>query len=148
MNRHTKLALFLAPLLLVGGYIASDQYLEYQANQPKIFQLSTQGECDIFAGNCILQSGEMLLSITDEAGVTKVNTSFPVDSVAISLVYNGGKEMIYELKKAGNSQYWERETDIRDAITEVSTAEKLRIVAKIKGNIYLSEFSSPVVSAN
>jgi len=140
MNRHTKLAVILAPFLLVGGYIASDQYIEYQANQPKLFQLLVQSECDIFLTKCILESGDMLINLTDSNSVTKANTSFPVDSVAISLVYKNGNETIYVLEQAGNPQYWQRETDIRSAITEFKTAEKLRVLVKVKGGIYLAEF--------
>ncbi len=148
MNRDTKLAFFLAPFLLVGGYIASDQYLEYKANQEKnIYQLSIQNGCDIFAGQCILESGEMLISITDESGLTRANTSFPVDSVAISLVYNTGDETIYVFDKSGNEQYWQKETDFRSAIIQDKLAEKLRILVKIKGSMYLAEFS-PTASSS
>jgi hypothetical protein len=140
MNRHTKLAIILAPFLLVGGYIASDQYIEYRANQPKMFQLLPQSECDIFGTECILESGDMLINLTDNNGITKANTSYPVDSVAISLVYKNGNETIYVLEQAGNAQYWQRETEIRSAITDFKSAEKLRVLIKIKGHIYLAEF--------
>ena len=36
MNRHTKLALFVVPFLLLGGYIVSDYYIEHQAEQEKV----------------------------------------------------------------------------------------------------------------
>ncbi len=139
MNRHTKLALFLTPFLLIGGYIASDMYLEHEANEAKMFQLTGQADCELFVKNCILESGDMQASISDENGVTKVNTSFPVDSVAVSLVYKTGKEVIYGLDMEGNSQYWARQTDIHSAI-EKKMADKLRMVVKKKGSIYFAEF--------
>ena len=142
MNRDKRLAIILAPFLLVGGYVVSDQYIESKENEPKIFALSTIDECKMFAGDCILQSGDMQINITDENGLTKSNTSFPVDTVAISLVYNDGKEVIYGLEKAANSaQYWERKTDIRTAITQSGTASILRVVVNRKGSSYFSEFS-------
>ena len=148
MNRHTKLAFFLAPLLLVGGYIVSDLYLEYDANKPKIFQLSPQSKCDLFKSSCILEAGELQISLTDENGLTKANTSFPVDSVAISLVYNAGNEVIYALNKAGNTQYWQKKTDIRSAISKQKIAEKIRVLVKIKGSMYLTEFMPKTTSVN
>lgn len=142
MNRDKRLAIILAPFLLVGGYVVSDQYIESKANEPKIFALSTIDECKMFTGDCILQSGDMKINITDENGFTKSNTSFPVDTVAISLVYNDGKEVIYGLEKADNSaQYWERKTDIRTSITQSGTASILRVVVNRKGSSYFSEFS-------
>ena len=56
------------------------------------------------------------------------------------------KEVIYELKEAANPQYWERKTDIRRALTELETAEKLRLAVKRKGSTYLSEFSPATVT--
>ena len=140
MNRDKKIAFFLTPFLLVGGYVISDIYMENKANETKLFSLSIADECSIFDGDCILESGDMQINITDLNGITKANTSYPVDSVAISLVYDNGKEVIYGLDQAGSPQYWERETDIRNAMTKAKTASKLRIVTKYKGSTYLSEF--------
>jgi hypothetical protein len=141
MNKDKKLAIILAPFLLVGGYIVSDLYIESKQNQTKLFALSNPGECEMFSGDCILQSGDMKINITDERGTTKANTSYPVDSVAISLVYSDGREIIYGLEKTVNPQYWEKETDIRTAITQSKTATILRIVVTQKGSTYFSEFS-------
>lgn len=142
MNTHTKIAIFIAPFLLIGGYIASDQYLEYKANQPKIFKLQTVGSCDILNQGCLQQSGDMQLKITDENGVTKVNTSFPVDSVAISLVYPNGDETIYGLEAPKNPQFWERTTDIRSALSDSNSTQTLRLMVKMKGHTYLNEFTN------
>ncbi len=147
MNKDKKLAIILAPFLLVGGYIVSDLYIESKQNETKLFELSVNADCRMFSGDCILQSGEMQINITDEDGITKGNTSFPVDTVAISLVYNDGKEVIYGLEKAANPQYWERKTEIRTAITEANTATKLRVVFTRKGSTYFSEFS-PATETN
>jgi len=147
MNRDKKLAIILAPFLLVGGYVVSDLYIESKAHEIRLFELKSAEKCDMFDGNCILQSGDMQINITDENSITKANTSFPVDTVAISLVYNDGKEVIYGLDEAANPQYWERETDIRSALTQSKTATKLRVVIKSKGNTYFSEFS-PAITVN
>ncbi len=140
MNKDTRLAIILAPFLLIGGYVISDQYLESKSAAPGMFTLEVQGECAPFSSDCILQSGDMQINITDTQGLTKANTSYPVDTVAISLVYRDGKEVIYGLEKAGNEQYWERATDIRNAFTNTNTAEKMRIVVQRKDSTYLSEF--------
>lgn len=140
MNKDTRLAIVLAPFLLIGGYIISDQYLEAKSTTSGIFALTTQGQCAPFTADCILQSGDMQINITDEQGLTKTNTSYPVDTVAISLVYKNGKEIIYGLERVGNEQYWERKTDIRKAFTTDKTAAKMRIVVQRKESTYLTEF--------
>lgn len=141
MNKDKKLAIMLAPFLLVGGYILSDLYIEHKDNETKLFELAVSGECEMFSGDCILQSGDMKINITDENGITKSNTSYPVDSVAISVVYASGKEIIYGLDQAANRQYWEKSTEIRKALIQTKTASTLRVVAKRKGSTYFSEFS-------
>lgn len=97
-------------------------------------------QCDIFKEGCVLTSGNMQVNITDNLGITKANTSFPVDSVVISLVYNKGNETLYRLDQAQNAQYWGRETGIKKSVTE-GLARTIRVLIKDKGNIYLSEFS-------
>ncbi|RKZ67993.1 MAG: hypothetical protein DRQ44_05000 [Gammaproteobacteria bacterium] len=141
MNKDKRLAFILAPFLLIGGYVISDQYIESKANKPKLFVLASNGECAMFTGDCILQSGDMQINITDENGVTKSNTSYPVDTVAISLVYNSGKEVIYGLEKSTDPQYWERKTDIRAALTQLKTASTLRVLIKRKGSTYITEIN-------
>lgn len=147
MNRDKKLAIILAPFLLVGGYIVSDQYIEYKQHEPRLFALSGINECLMFSADCVLQSGDMKINITDENGITKANTSYPVDSVAISLVYNDGREIIYGLEKTTSPQYWEKKTDIRTAITQSRTATILRVVVTLKGSTYFSEFNPAIASS-
>ncbi len=147
MNRDKKLAIILAPFLLVGGYVISDLYVESRENATRLYPLQHSGECRMFSADCILESGDMQVNITDRDGVTQGNTSFPVDSVAISLVYNDGQEVIYGLEQAANPQYWSRQTEIRKALTVDKTAAQLRLVVTRKGSTYFSEFS-PLSTTN
>ncbi|MEO1963239.1 MAG: hypothetical protein ABGX64_05670 [Cycloclasticus sp.] len=140
MNKHSKLALLLAPFLIIGGYIASDQYIAYNDNKTRIFTLLVSSECDIFKRGCILESGNMQINITHNKGITKANTSFPVDSVLISHLHVDGNETIYSLNKAGSFQYWERETDLGNAISN-DLNYTLRVVIKQKGRVYLCELN-------
>jgi len=86
MNKHTKLALFVAPVLIILGYIGSDFYLENKASEDKIFQLAVIGSCDVLAEKCILKSGKFEANIFDRDGVTSVNTTYPLDSATLFLV--------------------------------------------------------------
>lgn len=141
MNRDKKIAFILAPFLLVGGWVATDLYVESKQESTQLFQLEAAGECRLFDGNCILQSGDMQVNVTDADGLTRVNSAYPADSVALSLVYHDGQEVVYELEQLANPQYWQRQTDIRKAMTGSIVANKLRIVVQVKGSHFLGEFS-------
>lgn len=141
MNRDKKIAFILAPFLLVGGWVATDLYVESQKGPTQLFELAAAGECRMFDGDCILQSGDMQVNITDSDGLTRINSSFPADRVALSLVYRDGQEVIYEFEQLANPQYWQRQTDIRGAMIDSGKANRLRIVVGVKGKNFLGEFS-------
>ena len=146
LSRDKKIAIILAPFLLVLGYVLSDMYVESKANEPRFYEFTLDDNCALFTTGCILESGDMKINLTDGAGFTRANTSYPVDTVAISLLYDSGKEVIYELEQAANPQYWERATDIRKAMLKDKTAKILRVAVKRKGSTYLSQFSPVAVS--
>jgi hypothetical protein len=140
MNRDKKIALILAPFLLVGGYVATDLYMGSRDMPTELFELEAAGECRLFDGDCILQSGDMQVNVTDTNGLTQVNTSYPSDSVALSLVYRDGREVVYEFEQLSNPQYWQRLTEIREAMFGSDSADRLRIVVKVGGSHFLGQF--------
>jgi hypothetical protein len=46
---------------------------------------------------------------------------------------------------ADNPYYWQVATDLRDSIAEPGQSRTIRVVAKIKGGSYLSEFVSATI---
>ena len=92
MNRHSKIAFFVAPFLLLGGYIASDFYIEQKAQKAKVFEMSPFGHCDVLNQKCILKSGEFQVNVYDENGITTVNSTFPLDSATLFLVDSDNKD--------------------------------------------------------
>ena len=141
MNRDKKIAIILAPFLLVGGWVATDLYEESRSDPTQLFELTAAGDCRLFDGDCILQSGDMQVNVTDTGGLTRINSSFPADRVALSLVYRDGQETIYEFEQLANPQYWQRQTEIRGAMVGSDKVSRLRIVVGVKGKNFLGEFS-------
>ena len=86
MNKHTKIAIFVAPILILGGYILSDMYIENKADENRIFELVPYGHCDVLNQKCILKSGEFEVNVFDKDGVTRINTTFPLDTATLFLV--------------------------------------------------------------
>jgi len=146
MNRHTKLALLIAPVLFIAGFIASDYYVEHQAAQDKVFYLKQQSNCDILADKCVLESGEFLISVSDRQGITQINATFPLDTVVLMLVNDDSSQQIYQLAMADTPYYWQAKTNLRESIPRPGDSRKLRLVATIKGGSYISEFVSTTIA--
>jgi hypothetical protein len=142
MNRHLKAAFMVAPFLAILGYIGADYYNENQAAKSKIVQLVPEGHCDIISQSCVLKSGDFKVNISDESGVTEVNSTFPLDSATLFLVDNHNKMTPYPLGMKKSPYYWRSNTPLRRLISQQGEKYKLRLIANIKGGQYISEFHS------
>jgi len=140
MNKHKKLAIFIAPILVVIGYIASDYFIEHQAAEQKLFHLQTDGRCDIIKSECVLSAGDFKLNIFDKAGFTTVNSTFPLDAVTLFLVNDENIASTFPLNKVESAYYWHMKTPLRDNLSQAGSKQKLRIIANVKGGQYISEF--------
>ena len=142
MNKHTKIALFVAPVLIILGYVGSDFYIEKEASELKIYQLSAEGPCDILSQSCVLKSGEFKINILDMEGITTINATFPLDSATLFLVDKDNNSTAYPLGMSDNPYYWRSPTPLRANIQAIGSTQKLRLIANIKGGKYISEFIS------
>lgn len=145
MNRHTKIALMVAPFLIVGGYIASDFYLENKADQERVFNMVPFGHCDVINEKCILKSGKFEVNIYDKAGTTTLNSTFPLDSATFFLVDSNNQASVYPLGMIDSAYYWQSPTPLRSKISGKGDKQKLRVIANIKGGQYIAEFYSQTV---
>lgn len=139
------MALMVAPVLILGGYIASDYYLEHQADQTRLFHLQPDGHCDIINQKCILKAGEFELNVYDKQGVTGINSTFPLDSAVLFLVDNHNVATPYPLGMQDTPYYWQSPTNLAELIGDEGASHKLRVIAKIKGGQYISEFYTQTV---
>jgi hypothetical protein len=140
MNRHTKLALMVVPFLAIGGFIASDFWVEDQAGKSRTFQLIPDGHCDVINQQCVLKSGEFKINVSDVNGVTEINSTFPLDRATFFMVDRHNNATEYQLGMQDSPYYWQRETSLREKVSKKGEKYKLRLVAQIKGGQYISEF--------
>ncbi len=145
MNKHTKVAIIVAPILTILGFALADLWEENQAEKEKIIILKPEGHCDIINKNCVLISGEFKINVSDEAGVTEVNSTFPLDSATLFLVDKNDKISPYPLGMQKTPYYWESPTHLRNVASNKGDSYKLRLIAKIKGGQYISEFYTQTV---
>jgi hypothetical protein len=146
MNRHTKVALMVAPFLILGGYIASDFYLENKADQERVFHMVPFGHCDVINEKCILKSGKFEINIYDKAGTTTVNSTFPLDSATFFLVNSNNQASAYPLGMIDSPYYWQSKTPLRNNMSNQGDKQKLRVIANIKGGQYIAEFYTQTIN--
>lgn len=140
MNRHTKTAFMLAPILAVIGYIAADYYAEDKADEEKIIQLIPYEGCDVINQTCILRAGDFEVNVFDKNNFTTVNSTFPLDSATIFLVDKNDRATPYPLGMIQSPYYWHTKTNLNELVGNSGQSYKLRLVASIKGGRYISEF--------
>ena len=140
MSKHTKLALFVAPFLIIIGFIASDIWLEQQAGQAKVYVLQAVGGCELVNKQCQLASGDLKINVYDEGGITWVNATFALDSAVLFLVDENDKPTAYPLGMSDNPFYWSSKTPLASLLKNPGDSYKLRVIAAIKGGRYVGEF--------
>ena len=143
MNKHTKIAILVAPVLAVLGWIASDLFLSQRAMETRLYALSPEaGFCDILAKQCILRSGELKLSVYDDSGTTTVNSTFPLDRVTLFLVDDESQVSVYPMGMKDSPYYWFQRTPLRQLNASAGSKQKVRLIATVKGGQYMAEFVS------
>lgn len=147
MNRHTKLAIFLAPFLLIGGYIAADYYANYEIQQQlvqkQMIQLSVLDSCDLNNDKCVLKNNEVTLSLAKHNNTLQISSTKAAEKIVISFegVSNVEKENVYHLTNTDLSKkIWQ----INGNVNNLSSSNKtqLRLVAVIDNTYYFAEFIS------
>lgn len=145
MTRDKKIALFIAPFLLIGGYIAADYYAEYkaaeQAKQKRIYELSLQGTCDISKNSCLLSNDNLQLELSDNEGITSLKSSYPLDSVTFSYLDAARREQSYQFTQAMDRQHWQQATKL-STLSHQGSSLTLRLIVTINTAYYFSEFST------
>ncbi len=142
MNKHTKIAILIAPILSVLGFAVTDMYKEHQASEKRVFVMEVQDQCDIHAGKCILKSNEFLLSFSNDNGETVINSTYPLDTATLFIVDNENQVSPHPLGMLASPYYWKAKTELEKLLSSSGAHQKLRIIANIKGGSYIGEFTS------
>ena len=146
MNKHTKTAIIVAPILTILGFALADLWEENSASQTRAYKLVPYGHCDVINQKCILKSGEFEVNIYDEAGMTTLNSTFPLDSATFFIVDSDNKASAYPLGMIESPYYWKSPTPLRNNMSSKGDKKKLRVIANIKGGQYIAEFYTQTVN--
>jgi len=140
MNKHTKLAVIIAPFLAVGGYIATDFYDQYKKDQKRYHNITVKGDCDIVRGPCLLEGAGLILEYTITGGMTNLESNYPLGSAAIGMK-GAGTDKPYNLTPSSDQKNWEINTSTYTG-SSLSSGATIRLVVTSKGHSFFSEFSS------
>lgn len=141
MNRHTKIAIFIAPFLVVGGYIAADYFAQEQTKSKNLFALTLDGRCNLLSSPCIVKNKQLTVTLSNKHNITKIESSRPLEKVLLSFVDKDKKETHYQMKAAANKQHWHSET-LALPLLKQSPELKIRLIGFVNKGYYFSEFYS------
>lgn len=141
MNRQSKMAIFIAPFLVVGGYIAADYYAQNQAKSRNLFELSLEGHCSLTKKPCILRNKSLSLILSHKNNITIIESNHPLEEVILSFVDKDNKETSYQMEADKNRQVWQSETQASSLLKQ-SPGLKIRLISIVNKGYYFSEFYS------
>jgi len=145
MNKHTKTAILVAPILAILGFALADLWEEHNAQEVRAFELVPFGHCDVSNQKCILKSGEFEVNVMDEHGITTVNSTYPIDTATLFLVDKDNQATPFQLGMKDSPYYWKRETPLGGLIANKGDNYKLRLILEIKGGKYFTEFYTQTI---
>ncbi|HCH25425.1 MAG TPA: hypothetical protein DE179_14135 [Oceanospirillaceae bacterium] len=143
LNRHVKTALFVAPILIILGWAASDIWMESQAMKSRIFELQVEnGMCDVMAKECVLTSADFKINVYEDKGLTTINSTFPLDTATLFLVDQQDNATTYRMGMKDSAYYWYQTTELASLLAKPGSTQKLRLIVTVKGGQYFVEFYS------
>ena len=144
MNKHTKLALILAPFLTIGGYIAAGYYADMQTGKEQFLKLIPENECKITQGDCKMANGKFRLNLASKEEGIHLATTHPIDHAVISLATGSSKEKLYKLDQNKDRLNWKSESELlRQTLNNASHdgTLKIRLLLTIRKTSYLAEIN-------
>jgi hypothetical protein len=142
-NKHLILAMFVAPVLAIIAYFATDYAVSekpHQAQQGNTYKLAASSNCRYQSGQCTLQNGDVEIHVTVEritASLVEMTlrTSISAQKVLASLVddNNAGQPVAMQSNDAENT-VWHAQFDITDP-----EKAQLRLAVELSGALFYAE---------
>ena len=140
MNRHTKLALVIAPFLAIGGYGATDYYMRNKTHDEQLLKLNLDGNCNLTSQPCILTADQISIELHHSGKDTLLTTTFPLDLVTVSFTDADGTESIHHMIPDEFRLQWHASTDFAELQRNSGGPVTVRLGAIYNNLKYLHEF--------
>lgn len=147
MSPHIKVAIIIAPLLLIGGYIIADyyqtskeeKYLTSEAQRTPAYKLEMASRCAIPAQACKFKKDNLTLTLTVDNNNYRIESSHKLDGVTIGLAQVDRETQTIQMLQLSGPTSWavpvRRLTNLR-----TDTPLLMRIAVASSGKRYYAEF--------
>jgi hypothetical protein len=139
MNKHTKIAVLIAPFLAIGGYVASGYYLDSIADKEQLLKLKLEAPCNLIQSPCKLTADHLLLELSLKDNRLSLATSHPLNQATVSILNTADNESVHRLTTADKGHKWQSKESVLTASSTTKNAT-VRIHAVIQNLNYLHEF--------
>lgn len=139
MNKHVKLAFVTAPFLAIGGYIAAGYFLDKKVKEDRLLTLTLEAPCDLTTSPCVLLAKGLSLELSIVGATPEVKSSYPMDSITLSLLDTAGKESVHRLIPQESFRLWKAASE-SNVVSNGQKLSDVRIAAVVENLTYLHEF--------
>jgi hypothetical protein len=131
VNKHYLLAIAITPMLLIAGYMAAGHFFA-KSNDEMVYQLEANKDCNIsVGGGCILQNGELIITLKVKADRIIAESSHELVKVNIGF----GKQTLL-MKKENSAKHW---IVLHDMSKQVP--HNVRYVAQSESGFFIAEIT-------
>ncbi len=141
LNPQLKIAIFIAPFLLIGGYIAMDYFAKEDPPDNARYQLHPVNErCDFSNNNCRFSNDDLQLSVTLEerldngSNTIRVTSEQALKGVAIALTDIDDESAPASMLSTDDRQHWHISIQMPPTIFPY-----LRLVVSTDKGLYYAE---------
>lgn len=142
-NKHLVLAMFVAPILAIIAYFATDHAVSekpHQAQQGNSYRLAAKSNCRYQSGQCTLENGDIEVVINIERLKETMieltlHTNMPADKVLASFAGDSetGQPVAMQNTPAQN-KVWNAKFNVKDP-----AQSQLRLVIELAGSLFYAE---------
>jgi hypothetical protein len=153
VNRHVKVAIVVAPLLGIGGYIIADyfqspqeeQQLMQAARQHAAIPMRTRQPCQIDSTGCMVTAERLSVTVSARDGHYWLTSTQAVDGVTITLAQGDKETRGLRMQAVDDRLHWT--TRIRE-LTNLDDEQvvNMRVVVNYDNSFYYAQL--PVARAS
>ena len=142
-NKHVILAMFVAPVLAIIAYFATDYVVSekpHQAQQGNSYKLAAKSNCRYQSGQCTLYNGDVEVNvraerITGSLIELRLHANMPLQNVLVSsVVANEETDPVVMQPAVAEENTWRATFDIVDV-----EKSSLRLVLELSGLLFYAE---------
>jgi hypothetical protein len=147
MSPHIKVAIIIAPLLLIGGYIVADyyqtskeeKYLTSEAQRIPAYRLEMASSCAIPEQACKFKKDNLILTLTVDNNNYRIESSHKLDGVTLGLAQVDRETRTIQMLQLSGPTSWavpvRRLTNLK-----MDAPLVMRIALASNGKRYFAEF--------